>query len=349
MASTSNNYMLIFDEEKTVTGRIYYKVRKSGRYAYRFLFSDIVDSTFADGSVSRANLCGEGYEIVSAYAGCLEAVDNTVSAEECFESVLFGGNTEKTVSPGEAYWSDEVSLDIKEGAYLVFEWTVRGKRMAYTPDKIVPSFVKKENGEFMASCEFPQPNLVGCDAESEKNLVFLGDSITMGLGTSVDGYNFWAARIARGLGEKYAVWNIGLGYGRCQDAASDGVWLEKAKQYDIAAVCMGVNDILQGRSAEQLKADLTTVVDRLKEAGVKICLFTVPSFNWAEDKKPVWDEVNGYIEKVLGERVDYLFDMATASSSPDDRYMARDKNNAHPTDEVCAYIAERFLEKYSSL
>ena len=112
---------------------------------------------------------------------------------------------------------------------------------------------------------------------------------------------------------------------------------------------MGVNDILQGRSAEQLKADLTTVVDRLKEAGVKICLFTVPSFNWAEDKKPVWDEVNGYIEKVLGERVDYFFDMATASSSPDDRYMARDKNNAHPTDEVCAYIAERFLEKYSSL
>ena len=69
VASTSNNYMLIFDEEKTVTGRIYYKVRKSGRYAYRFLFSDIVDSTFADGRVSRANLCGEGYEIVCAYAG----------------------------------------------------------------------------------------------------------------------------------------------------------------------------------------------------------------------------------------------------------------------------------------
>lgn len=103
--------------------------------------------------------------------------------------VSFDGAVSKRVLSGETYWSDEACLDIKEGDYLVFEWTVKGTRMAYTPNKIIPAFIRDENGNYIESAEFQQPQLIGCDADFEKNIAFLGDSITIGLGTSKDEYN----------------------------------------------------------------------------------------------------------------------------------------------------------------
>lgn len=349
MASTSNNSTLFFSEEKTVTGRLYYKVIKSGTYHYRFLFSNIADSTFAAGENSRANLRGGEYEILCAFAGDSETTENTSLSRDSLQKITFDRQTGRHVGEGEVYWSDETELDIKEGHYLVFEWTVRGKCLPYTPDKLIPSFVMEENGEYRASCEFPQPQLIGCDADFERNILFLGDSITMGCGTSVDGYRFWAAHIARGLGDKYSMWNIGLGYGRAQDAASDGIWLEKARQYDTAVVCLGVNDILQGRTAEQIKSDLAVITDSLKHSGVSVCIFTLPAFNWEGKHRTTWDDVNRYIREVLAERADAWFDMASVSGNPDNRYASRDPQNGHPTDEVCAYIGQKFLEQFSAM
>ncbi len=349
MASTSNNSTLFYDDEKTITGRLYYKVIKSGKYNYRFLFSNIADSTFGAGEHSRANLTGGEYEILCAFAGNSDKADNTCPLKDGLKKVTFAQQVGRHVSEGEVYWSDEIELDIKEGHFLVFEWTVRGKRLSYTPDKLIPSFVMEENGEYKASCDFPQPQLIGCDADFEKNILFLGDSITMGCGTTVGGYQFWAAHIARGLGNTYSMWNIGLGYGRAQDAASDGIWLEKARQYDTAVVCLGVNDILQGRSAEQIKNDLTYITDSLKKSGVSVCIFTLPAFNWVGKDRTTWDDVNRYIKEVLVSRTDFWFDMAVVSGNPDDPYVSRDPQNGHPTDEVCAYIGQEFLKKYRSL
>ena len=346
MASTSNNSTLFFDAEKTVTGRLYYKVIKSGKFNYRFLFSNIADSTFAAGEHSRANLNGGGYEILRAVAGDSETADPSSLSADDLCPITFDHRNDRHVGEGEVYWSDEVELDIKEGHYLVFEWTVRGKSLSYTPDKLIPSFVMDENGVFRPGCDFPQPQLIGCDAGFEKNILFLGDSITMGCGTSVDGYRFWAAHIARGLGDTYSMWNIGLGYGRAQDAASDGIWLEKARQYDTAVVCLGVNDILQGRSAEQIKNDLAFVTDSLKNAGVSVCIFTLPAFNWEGGHRTTWDDVNRYIREDLACRADTWFDMASVSGNPENRYASLDPKNGHPTDEVCAYIGQRFLEEH---
>ena len=349
LASTSNNDTLFFKEEKTVTGRLYYKVRKSGKYNYRFLFSNIADSTFAAGENSRANLVGGEYEILSAFAGNSETADNTSLSADTLQKVTFDHQIGRHVGEGEVYWSDEVELDIKEGQYLVFEWTVRGKCFPYTPDKLIPAFVMDENGGYRASCDFPQPQLIGCDADFEKNILFLGDSITMGCGTTVDGYNFWAAHIARGLGNDCSMWNIGLGYGRAQDAASDGIWLEKARQYDRAVICLGVNDILQGRNAEQIKNDLTVITDSLKNVGISVCIFTLPAFNWEGEHRNTWDDVNRYIREVLAERTDAWFDMATVSGNSENRYASLDPRNGHPTDEGCAYIGQKFLEQYKSM
>ena len=347
--STSNNFSVTLDEEKMITGRIYYKVIKSGKYHYKFLFSNISDSTYDTGRVSRANLPAGEYEVISAYAGDSADTDNSKVLTDNLKPITFDSCIGKHVSSGEVFWSDEAELDIKENHYLVFEWTIRGKHFAFTPDKIAPSFVKWHDCDFFPDCTFPQPQLVGCDAEFEKNILFLGDSITMGLGTSVDGYNFWAARIAKALGDNYSMWNIGLGFARAQDAASDGIWLEKARQYDTAVVCLGVNDILQGRTADEIKHDLTVTVDLLKAAGIAVCLFTVPAFNWVGEHRKIWDDVNRYITDVLIHHTDYWFDMATASANPDNRYGSRDPIDGHPTDAVCEYIAQEFLKKYNTL
>ena len=147
----------------------------------------------------------------------------------------------------------------------------------------------------------------------------------------------------------YSMWNIGLGYGRAQDAASDGIWLEKARQYDTAVVCLGVNDVLQGRTAEQIRTDLTFIVETLKKSGISVCIFTLPAFNWTGEHRNIWDDVNHYIKEVLVQKADYWFDMALASGNPGDRYASLDPRNGHPTDEGCAYIGKEFLKKYSVL
>ena len=85
--------------------------------------------------------------------------------------------------------------------------------------------------------------------------------------------------MAEMVGGKYAYWNLGLGYGRAQDAASDSAWLYKAKQCDTVIVCFGTNDVGQGRSLEQIQADLLTIVTKLKEAGVKVLIQTLLPFN----------------------------------------------------------------------
>ena len=38
-----------------------------------------------------------------------------------------GGETKKDVKPDESYTSDTVTINIPEGHYLVWEWTVSGK------------------------------------------------------------------------------------------------------------------------------------------------------------------------------------------------------------------------------
>lgn len=66
-AGTCNNYMLSFENETVVTGRVYYTVRRYEKLNYRFFFSNIADSTFDDGSISYANLKGDEYTIIKAF------------------------------------------------------------------------------------------------------------------------------------------------------------------------------------------------------------------------------------------------------------------------------------------
>ena len=69
IGATSNQYMLIFNEETEITGKMFFKVKKYGKFNYRLFFSNMTDSTYSDGSVSKANMCGDEYLIKEAYIG----------------------------------------------------------------------------------------------------------------------------------------------------------------------------------------------------------------------------------------------------------------------------------------
>ena len=137
------------------------------------------------------------------------------------------------------------------------------------------------------------------------------------------------------MGEENAYWNLGIGFGRANDMASLGAWFKKALQNDILIVCYGVNDIMQGFSKEQVKADLKTIATELKRAGKRVIFQTVPPFDYNSEKKVIWQEVNEYIKNDLAKIVDFVFDVVPyLGKSKEEPQMA--KFGGHPNEEGCA-------------
>ena len=229
-----------------------------GKSIYRFCFSNCVDSTYGDGTECRANCLGGSWRIVSAFAGDGGAYGDPHMTEKLVP-LSFSGSTKKEVLPGEIFWSDEAELEIPKNHYLCFKITFSGSEIPFTPDKIIPAF-SLDGNEFKEDKEFPQPIFVGIRVGKSKKVVFFGDSITQGLGTTPDKYEFWAARLAERLGKNFNFWNLGLGCGHAYDAVTDGSWLKKAKTGDMVFVCFGVNDINIHRSVTGICNDTERIV-----------------------------------------------------------------------------------------
>ncbi len=68
-ASGNQSWFKTESPEKEYTGRVFYRIFAGGNFNYSFLFSNIIDSTFADGSHSYANfLCSE-WKIIRVRCG----------------------------------------------------------------------------------------------------------------------------------------------------------------------------------------------------------------------------------------------------------------------------------------
>jgi lysophospholipase L1-like esterase len=284
--------------------------------------------------------------------------------------VRFDGETGKDVVAGERFWSDPVDLEIPEGHLLAFTWSISTFGVAspvpYAHVPIASSFTargaspagQESAAGFVSSGErlvAPQAFATEVPATSRR-LCFLGDSITQGIGSSKDTYRFWAARIASGLGPEVAVWNLGSGWARAADAASDGYWLYKAKQCAEVVVALGVNDLntVANLTAPTLLGDLGTIIAALRAhtSDVKIILFSVPPFNYSGAKYAVWKQTN---DAILGGQVpgaDRTFDVGAVLSqpAPNDGLPRSEYVNggdAHPNDAGSAAIADAFLAWYS--
>ena len=296
---------------QAVTGRVFFRVTAGGCHRYSFLFTNVIDSTYYDGRESHADLICDQWELLSIKAAVCtpgEYARLGGSGNYDFKALTFGGNAKKTVMPGEFYYTDETELSPKAEDYIVLELTVNGPMIPYHEESILHIYRRGEQG-FVPDKRMPVPAMVGCDRPVKYRLGYLGDSITQGIGVPWNSYTHWNAVTTRLLGPDCGCWNLGIGFARAEDAARDGAWLFKAKQCDGVVLCLGVNDVCQGRhTAMQIEQDLEHIVDVLKENGVRVLLQTLPPFNFEGDMLERWIQVNGFIRTVLSEKADAFFD-----------------------------------------
>lgn len=332
-------------------GRMYYKIFSGGKFGYSFLFTNIIDSTFADGSYSHANLICDEWEITSARVGVCSNFEYREQMEDNeeieFHTLTFGGNAVKNVMPGEYFYTDEITLEAKKDEYIVIEISFKGKIIPCHPESLIPSYIKKGN-TWVRSVELPFPAMVGCDRKVNKKIAFFGDSITQGVGTEINSYKHWNAQLSEKLGENNSYWNLGIGYARGADAVSDSTWLFKAKQNDEVVVCFGVNDILQNYDEEALKTNLEKIVDILKETGIKVVLQTIPPFNYNEEKTQTWLAVNRFIKEELSRKVDFVFDVVPILGMSKEKPQEA-RYGGHPNAEGCTKWAEALYEKVKEI
>lgn len=290
-AGSSNQMLVRFPEPVTRTGRVSYRLTRGGE-RYALLFTNRADSTFADGANSKVNDAGGLWEILSMRVGL--AKETGVPAET-YQTVTFDGQPNRTVQAGEGFFcTDPVTLHAAPGDYLVYEVTVHGSVFP-CHEQMTLNVYSGEKEPLSPDKRIPVPVMIGCDRPAWQKVGFLGDSITQGIGTPCESYAHWVAKAAEALLDDVSVWNLGIGFGRASDAATDGLWLARAKTCDIVTVCFGVNDILRGRTAEEVLHDLTTIVMALHEAGTRVLLLTVPPFDMEHDHQAHWYAANDAI------------------------------------------------------
>jgi hypothetical protein len=343
------------------TYRTYLRTRASGRLRWAFWVSNGVDSTYGGGA-SAPNKIGGTWKIEAAYVadGGAAHSGNVVAGTQV--EVTFGGSRTKTVSPGEKFWSDPVALDLPAGHDLAFTWALSGTGYPFVSATFLSTYrvfggnaagQEAATGFSAVSDPLVAPEMLAYDYPVTNRLCFLGDSITQGVATGNDTYGYWVAKIGVGLSPDIGVWNLGSGWARAADAASDGYWLYKAKQCDEVAVILGVNDFgSSGRTSAEVLADLTTIIGALKKnnPSTKTILFTIPTFNFTGTALTNWRAANTAIRTSPPAGTDRVFDMAAVESrpAPNDgmlktQYMSGD---AHPNDLAGTDIANAFLSWY---
>lgn len=348
---TGNNFILEFSGDQTVKARAFFKVEVSGRFNYRFFFQNTVNSTFSEGEVAYVNKSGGNWRINSATVGTASLASRDGNIENAIR-VTFDGNTAKSISPDEIFWSDEVEIDIPDGKYLVWEWEVEGNSIPCTPDSIVPTFVTCDEKIPGANC--PLPNFIGCDKRVKKRIAFAGDSITQGCGTGIDKYEMWVSRIGKMLREDYSVWNLGLGCCRASDAATMGSLMYKIKQNDVVILTYGVNDLFHGKfgserhaTAGELLASIEKIVKELRAQNIEVVLSTIPPFIYDKAGEAEWRCVNMAIPtlaSLYGCRV-YDFE-ARLDGSPLPLGNDHSKYGPHPDGEGGKAAAEAFKDTF---
>ena len=291
------------DANKVQKAIVFFKLTVRGKLNYSLLYSNIVDSTFADGTHSHCNMVCEEWRIHSLRLATCDAID--ITACKNWNPCTFNGELEKSVHPGEMFATDPLLIDGK--TYLAIEITFSGSMLPHHPESIVSGFVAGENG-WEESTYFPYPSMIGVEREVKTRIGFWGDSITQGIGTEKDSYTHWNAVCAGILGDDYSYWNLGIGYARARDAASCGAWAYKAGKVDVLVLTFGVNDLYHDKDKEALKKNIETIVTEAKNRGQKVVLQTIPPFDYEGEVDENWRDVNCYVREVLAPRCDLFFD-----------------------------------------
>lgn len=368
VVSSATNFIMNRTDPLTHTYRTYIQIRECGQQCFKFWHSNAVDSTWDNGLIASASDLGGEWRIEAAFVGDGGTQPNGDVVEGTQVAVTFDGEFSKTVQPGEKFWTDEVQMNIPEGHYLSFTWTISttspGKTVPYNTEQMLVTaydapgnLAQQESSSFFQKSEnlLVLPGYIGYKKHVDKKLIFFGDSITQGVRTGVDNYEYWVARIANGLGASIGVWNLGSGWARAYDAADHGPWLYKAQQANEVVIALGVNDLDIGkRSADQVITDLTVIVSTIKNNNpdTHIILCTVPPFNFTGEREVAWRTVNEQIRNEPPAGVDRVFDIAKVLSqnTPDDHLVNSEYMSStydpHPNGIAGKAVSDAFLTWY---
>ena len=348
----------------TNTFRTYLRPDAFGRQVFRFWTRSIRETTRGDTRECLANQPGGRWRVDEAWIADGEMRrDGALCGRPV--PVLFGGETFRQVAPGEEFLSDDVQLDLPEGHDLAFSWTVTNLRdtpaIPYARESILPAYSKWGGGaaersadgfaiDFNGPCALPGMFLRR--APSRRVFVFLGDSITQGYGTGEGREMFWAAHVTKHLPEGYNALNLGSGWARAYDGATDGAWLRRAKAADEITVCLGINDLSTcHRTAPEITGDLQRIVQVLKAANpaMRVWLFTLPPFDTEGEQLEVWRQVNRWIldGNIAGAEV---FDTVPALGQPaPNQHRSREEYrfalDSHPNARAGEVLARAFLAR----
>lgn len=330
-AGCGNQLLAKLEEPVTKTGRCWFKLSHGGEN-YALLFSNVIDSTYDDGSISRPGDVGGNWMIQGMRVGLCKGLKEEPAL---WQTVTFDGTEQKKVSGKEVFATDPVSLKARAGDWLCYEISFTGSCFPYHEEAVLTMVPDKQ---------MPLPLMIGSDRKISERIGFLGDSITQGCGTEDDSYTHWVAKIAEKLPESCSVWDLGIGYARAADAATDGEWLKRAKQCDKVHVCFGVNDTLRNYRAEEILQNLQMIVSKLKEAGCRVILLTLPPFDLEGEQRIQWQKVNKAIRESLCKEADGLFDIAAVlgQDAPNEHLCIY---GGHPNAHGCAAVAEAYLRQ----
>ncbi|WP_225890062.1 GDSL-type esterase/lipase family protein [Indioceanicola profundi] len=228
------------------------------------------------------------------------------------QRVTFGGKRSVTLQPGEIIYSDPIHQDyadlrddeILQGRKLAVSFHAVGTTgpMTWHSKAVQTSYVSPpgsgSHGHDETALPFPYTTtswyfLDGVDALASadtKVLVALGDSITDGTGSTLNGDDrypdFLSRRVREVYGDKVSVVNAGVGGNRIlTDSPAGGpAALERLDEdvfshSGVSAVIWleGTNDLGNGAVAEEIIAGIRDGVRRMRAEGLKVIQATVTS------------------------------------------------------------------------
>lgn len=350
VVSTGNNFYI--EKAENITYRAYLPVEQYGELEYKFFFTNMVDSTYANGKDAFVGKDGGAYTVSNAVIA-----DGGTSTEDKITNrtpVTFGGKETKEVTADESYWSDPVTMNIPEGHYMVWEWTVSGEGIPCNKMSSLTSTASSADGETFEFCdEIPLPQIIGAKRDVKHTVAAIGDSITQGCQTEQMKYEFWASKISTQLGSDVAFFNCGLGWARASDAASNENWLSRVSQYDTVIVAFGTNDIVSGKyggkksSAEEIDEYLDAIVSYLTEKGCDVILFNAPPQNFKETNEGIRTALNEKIPAIAEKYGAKFFDFSALLSTEDEPGKA--VYGGHPNGEGGTVVADAFVKQFGCL
>lgn len=331
-----------FTPQGKVTSYAFYKPFSTGEFDYSFLFTNTVDSTYSDGSLTKCNFpCGE-WEIFD----CKIIICNDVNAAISGNydggkefTLTFCGSREKKVFPDETFYTDSVKLNVAENEYICIKMVFDGEKVPCHIENQIPTYLDDGNG-VKADKYVPLPSMIGVKRRVKKKIAFWGDSITQGIGCKENSYAHYTAVCAKLLGNEYSFWNLGIGFGRAADAATDGAWADKVKTCDTVIVCLGVNDLYKIGDYEKIKDSYDRIIEILK--GKEVIFQTIPPFGYPDTLVDTYYKLNDYIRGEFAKKVYSVFDETPYLSDSEKPFVA--KYGGHPNETGCKLWGERLAD-----